>query len=133
MRAGNEQLPGLPSLPQAAKFGVRENGKPDRDGSYRRHPPHIRQPGSCGGHKDRAAVQGIDRRRLYGSGPVWPGRTADYPLLRSDGGGNAVLSASGWRLTAVSQQILPFGLALIGALLLSALSLVGARSGFFAK
>ena len=24
MRAGNDQLPGLPNLPQAAKFGVRE-------------------------------------------------------------------------------------------------------------
>jgi hypothetical protein len=54
--------------------------------------------------KGRAAIQGIDRRWLYRSGPVRPGRTTDYPLLRSHGEGNAVLSASGWRLTAVSSK-----------------------------
>ena len=32
----------------------------------------------------------------------WTGRAADYPLLRSNGGGTAVLSAFGWRLTSAS-------------------------------
>lgn len=62
------------------------------------HPSHIRRPRLCRGRKGRAAVLGIDRRRFYG-GPNWPGRIADYPLVRSNSGANPVLSAYGWRLT----------------------------------
>ena len=64
---------------------------------------------------------------------IWTRRATDNPFVRPGGGGNAVLSPSCWRLTAVTQQIVlaigSFVLALPGTLLLSALSLVVARSG----
>ena len=56
MRAGNDQLPGLPNLPQAAKFGVREMASQivmDRTGDTR----HIFD------NQDRAEVTKAERMR----------------------------------------------------------------------
>jgi protein-disulfide isomerase-like protein with CxxC motif len=63
MRAGNEQLPGLPNLPQAAKFGVREMASQivmDRTGDTR----HIFD------NQDRAEVTKAEQRfkELTGAG-----------------------------------------------------------------
>ena len=63
MRAGNEQLPGLPNLPQATKFGVREMASQivmDRTGDTR----HIFD------NQDRAEVTKAEQRfrELTGAG-----------------------------------------------------------------
>ena len=128
------RLPGLPKLPQAAKFGVHEMATQivmDRTGDTR-HTFDVH---------DRAEVEKAERRfrELTGAGftaavRIRARRAAGDPRLRSDGGGNAVLSASRWRLTAVTQQIVLRDHArsswlCLGTLLLSALSLVVARSG----
>jgi hypothetical protein len=91
-------------------------------------------------NQDRAEVAKAEQRfkDLTGAGFTaavrsGPGEQRIIRSFRSNCGGNAILSAFGRRLTGVSQQLLPIGLALIGALLLSTLSLVGTRSGFFAK
>jgi hypothetical protein len=74
-------------------------------------------------NQDRAEVAKAKQRfrELTGAGFT--------AAVRSHGGGNAVLSASGWRLTAVSEQIL-HAVSFCGlVLLLWALSLMVARSG----
>jgi hypothetical protein len=63
MRAGNDRLPGLPNLPQAAKFGVREMASQivmDRTGDTR----HIFD------NQDRAEIEKAEQRfkELTGAG-----------------------------------------------------------------
>jgi hypothetical protein len=88
-------------------------------------------------NQDRAEVAKAERRfkELTGAGFTAAVRSGpgEQRVIRSfDPTVDAVLSASGWRLTAVSQPIMlavgSFGLALLGTLLLSALLPV-VRSG----
>ena len=104
-RQSINQLPGSAKPASGSQFGVREMATQivmDRTGDTR-HTFDIHNRAEVA--KGRAAIHGIDRRRLYGSGAIGARRAAGYPRLRSDGGRNAVLSATRWWLTAVTEQI----------------------------
>ena len=80
MRAGIVRLPGLPSLPRRAEFGVREMATQivmDRTGDTR-HTFDIQDRAEV--EKAERRFHGIDRLRLYGSGAIGARRATGYPL-----------------------------------------------------